>query len=41
VLTHFDASRYPTMAARKEAEKVAKETFPKTKASVDGMEMKI
>jgi len=41
VLTHFDASRYPTIAARKEAEKVAKEIFPNTNASVDGMEIEI
>jgi ribonuclease BN (tRNA processing enzyme) len=41
VLTHFDASRYPTMAARKAAEKTAKETFPNTMASVDDMEIEI
>ena len=41
VLTHFDASRYPTMASRKAAEKIAKETFSNTKASVDDMEIEI
>lgn len=41
VLTHFDASRYLTVAARKEAEKVAKETFPNTNASVDDMEIEM
>ena len=41
VLTHFDASRYPTIASRKEAEKVAKETFLNSIASEDGMEIEV
>ncbi len=41
VLTHFDASRYLTMKSRKEAEKVAKETFLNSIASEDGMEIEV
>ena len=41
VLTHFDGSRYQTMESRKEAEAIAKETFPNTIASMDDMQIQI
>lgn len=41
ILTHFDASRYRTMESRKEAEAVARETFPNSIASRDGMQIQI
>ena len=41
ILTHFDASRYLTMESRKEAEIVAKRTFPNSIASRDDMQIKI
>jgi ribonuclease BN (tRNA processing enzyme) len=41
VLTHFDASRYRTMESRKEAEAIARETFPNTIASRDDMQIRI
>lgn len=37
ILTHFDASRYDTLKKRKDAEKVAKKTFPNTLAATDMM----
>ena len=41
ILTHFDASRYQTMESRKEAEAIARETFPNTIASRDDMQIRI
>jgi ribonuclease BN (tRNA processing enzyme) len=41
VLFHFDASRYPTMDSRKEAEIEAKKTFPNSIASKDDMQIQI
>lgn len=41
VLFHFDASRYPTMNSRKEAEIEARKTFPNSIASEDDMEIQI
>ncbi|MBF0294068.1 MAG: ribonuclease Z [Magnetococcales bacterium] len=39
VLVHFDASRYPTLAARDEAAEVARRIFPDVTASRDGMRL--
>lgn len=41
ILTHFDASRYLTMQSRKEAEAIARQTFPNTIASRDDMQIRI
>jgi ribonuclease BN (tRNA processing enzyme) len=41
VLVHFDASRYTTLARRKEAERTAKQIFKNTIAAVDDQEMLI
>lgn len=37
VLVHFDAFQYPLLADRKEAERLAKTIFPRTKAARDGL----
>jgi ribonuclease BN (tRNA processing enzyme) len=40
-LVHFDASLYPTLDDRRLAEETAKKIFPKTVASLDGMQVEI
>lgn len=40
-LTHFGASRYNSLAVRKNAETVAKKIFPNTVAATDGMILEI
>jgi ribonuclease BN (tRNA processing enzyme) len=37
ILVHFDASRYPDLESRKEAERAASKIFPATTASFDDM----
>jgi len=41
VLTHFDASKYHSLALREAAQKAARKIFPRTTAAKDGMEIKI
>ncbi|MCX8194916.1 MAG: ribonuclease Z [Candidatus Micrarchaeota archaeon] len=41
VLTHFDASKYQTEKARKQAERAAKKVFPNAIAAKDGMVLEI
>lgn len=41
ILTHFDASRYPTLDSREAARTVARETFANTIISVDDMQIEI
>ncbi len=40
-LVHFDASLYLTLDDRRLAEKTARQTFPKTVASLDGMQIEV
>jgi ribonuclease BN (tRNA processing enzyme) len=40
-LVHFDASLYPTLDDRMFAEKTARKVFPRTVASLDGMQVEI
>jgi len=40
-LVHFDASRYPTLDSRKEAESEARKIFPNSIATKDDMEIQI
>jgi len=41
ILTHFDAERYPSVEARYEAERAAREIFAESFASMDGMQLEL